>query len=292
VTKNIIEEFKIQRECSRAPRDGDAYLYYNWRSDYVSRSEDLFVSPLAFFILENPIKNQSWVIIVSPKFDCDLEQFKTMGLDNDTVYTILGKLEKVVEYMWSVRNVSHRDLKPRNILINFETENGKIKMKEMKITDFGLSQDTTRITKLGGTPIFSSPWAFVKDGAVYSVDWYSLFRITEWICLETSDWIQLAHFPIIDDESDSTDPGRKRRIIKEALDTFPILKWTKEGIRKFSKSNLSYTPPSLNPWNPWNYKISRADLIGAGIDSNWFIDQNSEPTGELKRENFNLQNLK
>ena len=212
----IIEEFEMQRICSRPPRDGDTYLRTNWRSRYVPGSEDLFVSPLAYFILENPIKNQSWVIIVTPKFNCDLEQFKTMGLDNHTVKTILHQLEKAVKYMEDVRNVNHRDLKPRNILINYENENGKIKMKEIKITDFGLTQLYRRITKLGGTPVFSSPFSFDTNDNLAS-DFYSLLRIAEWICLETSDWIQLAHFPIIDDESDPNEPGRTRRIIKEAL---------------------------------------------------------------------------
>ena len=90
--------------------------------------------------------------------------------------------------------------------INYENENGKIKLKEIKITDFGLTQNWGRIEKLGGTPIFSSPLSFVKDNN-YRGDWYSLFRIIQWICLETSDWIQLAHFPILDEESDPTDPG-------------------------------------------------------------------------------------
>ena len=173
--------------------------------------------------------------------------------------------------------------------MNYENENGKIFMKEIKITDFGLTQDYSRIRKLGGTPVFSSPFSF--DTMMYLIgDCYSLIRIVEWICLETSDWIQLAHFPIIDDESDPTEPGRKRRIIKEALDTFPVLKMAKEEIQNILKDFTYYQSLSLNP--SWNYKISRFDLIQAGIDSNWFIDQNIQPTDQLKRENFNLKNIK
>jgi len=67
VMKKIIEEFKIQRDCSQTPRDGDRHLmqqyiqrYIRWQDHYDPGSENLIVSPLAFFILENPTNNQSW----------------------------------------------------------------------------------------------------------------------------------------------------------------------------------------------------------------------------------------
>ena len=75
-----------------------------------------------------------------------------------------------------------------------------------------------------------------------------------------------------------------------ALDTFPVLKMAKEGIWEILKNPNVYAG-SVSLDLSWNYKISRVDLIHAGIDSNWFLDEN-QPANEIENEIINLKNLR
>ena len=99
------------------------------------------------------------------------------------------------------------------------------------------------------------------------------------LCLSPADFIQLTCFPIEDElllES-----------IRTAINSFDILKKILKGLNDYKGGSLV----DLSKYS--KVKISRNDLINAGIDRNWFID--SLPVGHkdtLQSENFRVQDIR
>ena len=72
IKKQIIQEFKIQRECSRAPRPNDSYLHYSWKERARERpgDEKFVLAPLACFEISNASNPEhQWIVIVTPKYE-------------------------------------------------------------------------------------------------------------------------------------------------------------------------------------------------------------------------------
>ena len=99
------------------------------------------------------------------------------------------------------------------------------------------------------------------------------------LILDPSDFIQLCCFPIEDEQLLQT--------IRNALNSFDVLKPILGTLKHYS-SDLAFSDMSHYS----KVKITRLDLIEAGIPENWFID--SLPVGHkdtLQSENFKCQNI-
>ena len=99
------------------------------------------------------------------------------------------------------------------------------------------------------------------------------------LCLSQADFIQLTCFPIEDEQ--------QLKSIRKALKSFDILKKILENLEDYSYSGFV----DVSKYS--KVKISRNDLITAGINRNWFID--SLPVGHkdtLQSENFKVQDIK
>ena len=148
---------------------------------------------------------------------------------------------------------------------------------QIKISDFGLSGNWEESKKRGGTPLYASFQAF--GGYQTDLDEFSYSRLMLFLCLSPADFIQLTCFPIEDElllES-----------IRTAINSFDILKKILKGLNDYKGGSLV----DLSKYS--KVKISRNDLINAGIDRNWFID--SLPVGHkdtLQSENFRVQDIR
>ena len=131
--------------------------------------------------------------------------------------------------------------------------------------------------KRGGTPLYASYTVFGGDQG--GLDSFSYYRLMMFLCLSPADFIQLTCFPIEDEQQFQS--------IRNALESFDILKKVLKGLRDYT--GLGFDDVSKCS----KVRISRNDLINAGIDRNWFID--SLPVGHkdtLQSENFKVQNIK
>ena len=110
--------------------------------------------------------------------------------------------------------------------------------------------------KKGGTPVFASPNAF--GGKQREFDYFSLARIALFLSLDPLDFYQLLYLPLEDEE--------KMKKIRRALATFEIFNKTKEMMTHGPKYRQDLSSCK-------KLKISRGDLVAAGIPENWFLDQ-------------------
>ena len=144
--------------------------------------------------------------------------------------------------------------------------------------DFGLSGLKDQNAKKGGTPIYASNHVFGGYNAY--LDQYSYGRLILFLILDWADFIQLSFMPIEDQYA--------LRRIQKSVKSFKIIEKVLDKYLTYDdhgySEDMSKYPKIL---------ISRSDLIGSGIDQNWFID--NLPIGHrdtIQSENFNLQNLK
>ena len=83
-------------------------------------------------------------------------------------------------------------------------------------------------------------------------------RIALFLSLDPRDFYQLLYLPLEDEE--------KMKEIRRALATFEIFNNTKIMMSHGNKSNVDLSSCK-------KLKISRGDLVAAGIPENWFLDQ-------------------
>ena len=116
----------------------------------------------------------------------------------------------------------------------------------------------------------------VFGGNQLRVDYYAVGRINLFLALEWSDFIQLSFMPIED--------KRMLRTVRNGIRSFEIIPKILRSLRTGTKysDDLSKLP---------KVKITRSDLISAGIPSNWFIDSLDCRRDTIQSENFNCQNL-
>ena len=100
------------------------------------------------------------------------------------------------------------------------------------------------------------------------------------LCLSPSDFIQLSCFPIENEKL----LGK----VRNAMESFAILKKILNELKSYNVFSV-FADLSEYP----KVKISRDDLITAGIPDKWFID--SLPGGKkntLQSQNFHCQNIR
>ena len=127
--------------------------------------------------------------------------------------------------------------------------------------------------KKGGTPVFASPNAFGGDQTYF--DAFSVGRIGLFLALDPADFYQLLFLPIENEE--------RMKQIKRALATFEIFNKSKRMMSHAAKDGRQDLSGCKK------LKISRGDLIEAGIPENWFLDQIDEKgLNTLQEENRDI----
>ena len=123
--------------------------------------------------------------------------------------------------------------------------------------------------------MYASENAF--GGHQWQVDYFAFGRICLFLALDYPDFIQLSFMPIEDD--------KMLRTVRNGIKSFENIKEILECLKTGNKH-----------WNDMSelkkVKITRSDLISAGIPSNWFMDSLDCDRDTIQTENFHCQSLR
>jgi hypothetical protein len=238
-----LKNTKYKKTLSTKPEVGGKMVYDFALKHYKEGDEDFVLHPLSYFFVENIHESCLFMILVLPECKSNLKKIKMEGkLDEENIRNIIQQLYRATFYLSYLRKIRNQNLNPTNILLDFETENGKVKNIKIKLTDLDVSSSCENDK---------------------SIDSFLFGRIVCFLCLDYSDFLQLSFMPIEDEETGN--------IIKNGINQFEVLRNAKEcmnpvessGIRHFY--NVSHLSPLL---------IHRTDFISAGIPQDWFLDSN------------------
>ena len=124
--ENSYEEFDLQQTVSIKPVQGGKMV--DDMSAYKEGDENLILPPIGSFFISDEETSAMWLVIILPKCKMDLQKMKkTKSLSEGNIRDILKQIERTRQYLWWVRDMRHQDLKPNNILAEFdENEDGTI----------------------------------------------------------------------------------------------------------------------------------------------------------------------
>ena len=108
------------------------------------------------------------------------------------------------------------------------------------------------------------------------VDMFAYGRICLFLALDYPDFLQLSFMPIEDDKMLET--------VRNGIQSFGIIKEILKSLKTGDKYYHNMSKLS-------KVKITRSDLISAGIKSNWFIDSLGCDRDTILSENFHCQSL-
>ena len=94
-------------------------------------------------------------------------QHRTSRLTEEEIITLLFQSLEALEYLHH-QGVTHRDIKPENILVASRDP------FNIKLADFGLSKDTTRLKSCAGTFAYAAPEIYLGNRYTNMVDVWSL----------------------------------------------------------------------------------------------------------------------
>jgi serine/threonine-protein kinase len=101
-------------------------------------------------------------------------------LDTDLALSLVAAAGAALDYAWRKQRVTHRDVKPANILIGIEEPDGASQIESVKLADFGIAKaagESTSLTSTGmtiGTMQYISPEAIEGEVVDNRSDIYSL----------------------------------------------------------------------------------------------------------------------
>ena len=94
-------------------------------------------------------------------------------LPDDMAMDLMKQILEVLDYLHSVKNIVHRDMKPENFLVQIDENNKPI----LKLIDFGFASyipnENDKLNKVVGTRAYSAPEMFEKYGYREKVDEWS-----------------------------------------------------------------------------------------------------------------------
>ena len=108
------------------------------------------------------------------------ELLKGGPLDVDLALSLVAAAGAALDYAWRKQRVTHRDVKPANILVGIEETDGASQIESVKLADFGIAKaagESTSLTSTGmtiGTMQYISPEAIEGEVVDTRSDIYSL----------------------------------------------------------------------------------------------------------------------
>ncbi|MFT9535285.1 serine/threonine protein kinase [Mycobacteroides abscessus subsp. abscessus] len=101
-------------------------------------------------------------------------------LDADLALPLIAGAGTALDYVWRKQRVTHRDVKPANILVGIDESDGAPQIESVKLADFGIAKaagESTSLTSTGmtiGTMQYISPEAIEGEEVDNRSDTYSL----------------------------------------------------------------------------------------------------------------------
>jgi serine/threonine protein kinase len=101
-------------------------------------------------------------------------------LDTDLALSLVAAAGAALDYAWRKQSVTHRDVKPANILVGIDETHGASQIESVKLADFGIAKaagESTSLTTTGmtiGTMQYISPEAIEGQVVDNRSDIYSL----------------------------------------------------------------------------------------------------------------------
>jgi len=101
-------------------------------------------------------------------------------VDADLVLSLVAAAGAALDYAWRKQRITHRDVKPANILVGIEEIDGVSQIESVKLADFGIAKaagESTSLTSTGmtiGTMQYISPEAIEGEVVDNRSDIYSL----------------------------------------------------------------------------------------------------------------------
>ena len=123
--------------------------------------------------------------------------------------------------------------------------------------------------------MFASENAF--GGYQNYMDSFAYGRICLFLALDYPDFLPLSFMPIEDDKMLET--------VRNGIRSFEIIKKILISLKTGQKASF------IDMYKLSKVKITRSDLISAGIKSNWFIDSLGCDRDTILSENFHCQSL-
>ena len=109
------------------------------------------------------------------------ELLKAVGpVDTDLALSLVAAAGAALDYAWRKQRVTHRDVKPANILVGIDDADGVSQVESVKLADFGIAKaagESTSLTSTGmtiGTMQYISPEAIEDERVDNRSDIYSL----------------------------------------------------------------------------------------------------------------------
>ncbi len=75
-------------------------------------------------------------------------------VDIDLAFSLVTAAGAALDYAWRKQRVTHRDVKPANILVGIEETDGGSQIESVKLADFGIAKaagESTSLTSTGMT---------------------------------------------------------------------------------------------------------------------------------------------
>ena len=101
-------------------------------------------------------------------------------LDANLAVSLVAAAGAALDYAWRKQRITHRDVKPANILVGIEETDGASQIESVKLADFGIAKaagESTSLTSTGmtiGTMQYISPEAIEGEAVDNRSDIYSL----------------------------------------------------------------------------------------------------------------------
>ncbi|MBU8820407.1 serine/threonine protein kinase [Mycolicibacterium goodii] len=102
------------------------------------------------------------------------------ALDPDLALSLIAGAGAALDYAWRKKRITHRDVKPANILVGIDETDGTSQIESVKLADFGIAKaagEATSLTSTGmtiGTMQYISPEAIEGEDVDNRSDIYSL----------------------------------------------------------------------------------------------------------------------
>lgn len=99
------------------------------------------------------------------------ELLRTSGaMSADLVVQLVGAAGAALDYAWRKQRITHRDVKPANILVGIDDSDGPSHIESVKLADFGIAKAAGESTSLTSTGITVGTMHYISPEAIEGLD--------------------------------------------------------------------------------------------------------------------------